>query len=136
VAQKKMQLIGNVAPVGGATAIDVMRTIATALPDTLKIDIDEYLMDPEGVRIKAKTDAFETADAIKQQLLNTHAFADVQVKDVKAAPDGKGVDFRILVLLNKEGTGGKDSKEGSGAPAGGAPPKSGSGSLAGAPAKP
>jgi general secretion pathway protein L len=104
-AQKKLQLLGGVAPVGGATAVDVMRTITTAIPDTLKIDIDEYLMDPEGVRIKAKTDAFETADALKQQLLNTHYFADVQVKDVKAAADGKGVDFRLTVALNKEGGG-------------------------------
>jgi general secretion pathway protein L len=102
-AQKKLQMLGGIAPLGGVTAVDVMRTIATAIPDNLKIDIDEYTMDTEGVRIKAKTDSFETADGIKQRLLATHYFGDVQVKDIKAAPDGS-VDFRVLLGLNKEGT--------------------------------
>jgi hypothetical protein len=116
-AQKKLQVLGGVAPLGGATAVDVMRTISTAIPDNLKIDIDEYVMDPEGVRIKAKSESFEAVDAIKQQIANTHAFADVQVRDVKAAPDGKGVDFRIVVILSKEGAGSNPPGQGSGSPA-------------------
>jgi general secretion pathway protein L len=103
-AQKKLQILSGLAPVGGATAIDVMRTITSAIPDSIKIDTDEYAMDPESVRMKAKTDSFEAVDTIKQQLLNTHYFADVQVKDVKSAPDGK-VDFRLQLALNKEGGG-------------------------------
>lgn len=102
-AQKKLKVIGDVAPVGGTTAVDVMRTLATAIPTDLKIDIDDYVMDPEGIRAKAKSDSFEAVDAIKQQIANTHAFADVQVKDVKAAPDGKGIDFRLVITLSKEG---------------------------------
>ena len=101
-AQKRAQLLAGVVPPAGATAIDVARTISGAIPESLKIDIDEYVMDPEGVRIKAKTDSFETADAVKQGLLNTRYFGDVQVKDVKAAQDGR-VDFRILLSLSKDG---------------------------------
>jgi len=114
-AQKKLKVIGDVAPVGGSAAVDVMRTIATALPTDLKIDIDDYVMDPEGIRAKAKAESFEAVDAIKQQITNTHAFADVQVKDVKAAPDGKGIDFRLVIALNKEGA----SPGAEGAPAAG-----------------
>ncbi len=109
-AQKRAQLLAGVVPPAGATAIDAARAISTAIPDSHKIDIDEYVMDTEGVRIKAKTDAFETADAVKQDLLNTHYFADVQVKDVKAAADGKGVDFRIILSLSKEGGAAPPSK--------------------------
>jgi general secretion pathway protein L len=101
-AQKRMQVLTQVAPVGGLTAIDVMRTISAAVPDSVTVDIDEYIMDPESVRIKARADTFQTAESIKEQLLNTHYFADVQVKDVKAAADGK-VDFRLSVALSKEG---------------------------------
>lgn len=101
-AQKKLQILSGLAPVGGVTAIDVMRTISSALPDAIKVDTDEYIMDPEAVRIKVKTDSFEAVDTIKQQLLNTHYFADVQVKDVKSLPDGK-VDFRLVLALSKEG---------------------------------
>jgi general secretion pathway protein L len=100
-AQKHLQILGGLAPVSGVTAIDVLRTITAAIPDTIKIDTDEYIMDPEAVRIKAKTDSFEAVDTIKQQLLNTHYFGDVQVKEVKNAPDGK-VDFRLVLALNKD----------------------------------
>ncbi len=101
-AQKRLTILAGLAPANGATAIDVMRTIAGAVPDSVPVDVDEYVMEPEAVRIKAKTASFEAADSIKQQLINTHYFADVQVKDVKSSPDGK-VDFRLVLALGKEG---------------------------------
>jgi len=101
-AQKRLQALAGIAPVGGVTAIDVMRTIATAIPDSIKIDTDEYVMDTDSVRLKARTESFEAVDTIKQQLVNTHYFSDVQVKDVKAAADGK-VDFRLALALAKYG---------------------------------
>jgi|SRR5579862_2695843 len=79
------------------SAVDVMHTLASAIPADLKIDIDDYTMDLEGIKAKAKADSFEAVDAIKQQIANTHTFSDVQVKDVKAAADGKGVDFRLVI---------------------------------------
>jgi len=100
-AQKRLQVLGGLAPISGATAIDIMRTIAAALPDTIKIDTDEYVMDPEAVRLKSKAESFEAVDAIKQQLLNTRYFGDVQVKEVKSAQDGR-VDFRLVLTLNKD----------------------------------
>ncbi len=110
--KKKLKAIGE-QPSGGS-AIDVMRTLATALPTDLKIDIDDYVMDYEGLKAKARSDSFEAVDAIKQQIAGTHAFADVQVRDVKAAPDGKGIDFRLVIALNKEGA--SASPEGAAAP--------------------
>jgi general secretion pathway protein L len=101
-AQKQLQILSGLAPVGGITAVDVLRTITATLPETIKLDTDEYIMDPDSVRLKAKTDSFETVDSIKQQLLNARYFGDVQVKDVKTAADGK-VDFRLILLLSKEG---------------------------------
>jgi general secretion pathway protein L len=101
-AQKRLTILAGLAPANGATAIDMMRTIAAALPDSVSLDVDEYIMEPEAVRIKAKTASFEAADTIKQQLINTHYFGDVQVKDVKSTPDGK-VDFRLVLTLSKEG---------------------------------
>jgi len=103
-AQKKLQILGGLTTAGGVTAIDILRTITAAVPANITLDVDEYIMEPEGVRMKVKTTSFDVADAIKQQLLNTHYFADVQVKDVKSAPDGK-VDFRLVLSLSREGAG-------------------------------
>jgi type II secretory pathway component PulL len=109
-AQKHLQILGGLAPVSGVTALDALRTITAAIPENIKIDTDEYIMDPEAVRIKAKTDSFEAVDTIKQQLLNTHYFGDVQVKEVKNAPDGK-VDFRLVLALNKDVGGSAATKQ-------------------------
>jgi general secretion pathway protein L len=103
-AKKQLELLSGIAPVGGATAIDALRTISAAVPDALKIDIDEYVMDPEGVRIRAKTDSFESVDAIKQRVADAHYFGDVQVKDVKSTPEGKA-EFRMLLTLSKDAGG-------------------------------
>src|SRR5262249_54442988 len=71
-AQKRLHALSQVAPVGGLTAIDVMRTISAAVPESVVVDIDEYIMDPESVRIKARANTFDAPESIKQQLLNTH----------------------------------------------------------------
>jgi general secretion pathway protein L len=124
--RRKLKIMGDV-PSSSTTAVDVLRTLATALPNDLKIDIDDYVMDLDGVKAKAKSDSFESVDAIKQQIANTHAFGDVQVKDVKAAADGKGIDFRLVIALSKEG--GNTAQEGAVAghagPAGAPPPPAG-----------
>jgi general secretion pathway protein L len=104
--QRKLELLGGMAPLGGATAIDSMRVIASALPATMKLDVDQYLMDPESIRIKASTDSFESADSIKRRIDQTGYFGDVQVKDVKASADGASVSFRLTLFFSKDGAGG------------------------------
>ena len=101
-ADQRIQLLGGIVSLSGVAAIDVARGISEKLSPQTKIDIDEYAFDPEGVRIRAKTDAFETVDAIKQQLTPLPYFKDVQVKDVKASPDGADVTFRLLLLMTKD----------------------------------
>jgi general secretion pathway protein L len=104
--ERKLELLGGMAPRGGATAIDSMRAIAGALPATMKLDVDQYLMDPDSIRIKATTDSFESADSIKRRIDDTGYFGDVQVKDVKASPDGTTVSFRLTLFFSKDGAGG------------------------------
>ena len=76
--------------------------ISAAVPNKIRIDSEEYTMDPDAVRLRANTDTFESVDAIKQELLGTGFFSDVQVKDAKAGKDGNGVDFRMTMVLAKE----------------------------------
>lgn len=101
--QRELQVLGGIIPMGGITAVDALRTMAMALPESLKIDIDELIMDTDGIRAKAKAESFEAVDTVKQQIEKAHYFADVQVKDARAAADGKGVDFRIVIVLSNEG---------------------------------
>ncbi|MBI1814180.1 MAG: pilus assembly protein PilM [Deltaproteobacteria bacterium] len=101
-AEQKLQLLGGIVSLSGAAAIDIARAISAALTDKAKLDIDEYAYDPEAVRIRGRTDSFETVDTIKQQLVAVPYFKDVQVKDVKASADGKDVSFRLILIMTKD----------------------------------
>jgi general secretion pathway protein L len=98
---QRVDLLNDVVPVSSSTGVDIMRAVSSAVPKKIRIDSEEYSMDADAVRLRANTDTFESVDAIKQELLNTGYFSDVQVKDAKAAKDGNGVDFRLNMVLSK-----------------------------------
>lgn len=99
--RSRVDLLTDVVPVSTSTGVDVLRAVSAAIPNRIRIDSEEYSMDPDAVRLRANTDTFESVDAIKQRLLETGFFDDVQVKDAKAAPNGNAVDFRLVLELNK-----------------------------------
>jgi len=101
-AQRKLVFLANAAPVGNLTAIDLLYAITNAIPPQVKVDTDEFSMDPDSVRIRGVTESFESVDALKKQLAGVKYFRDVQVKDTKARPGG-GVEFRLTLALAKPG---------------------------------
>lgn len=99
--RSRVTLLSDVVPVSTSTSVDVLRAIAAAIPPKTRVDCDEYTMDPDAVRIRANTETYDSVDAIKQELLNTGFFKDVQVKNAKAAKEGGGVDFQVTLDLAK-----------------------------------
>jgi type II secretory pathway component PulL len=99
---QKLQLLGGIVSLSGVAAIDVMRGISASLPDRVKIDVEEYSFDPDAVRIRGRTDSFELVDTVKQHLVTLPYFTEVQVKDVKSAPDGNGVTFRLILVITQD----------------------------------
>jgi type II secretory pathway component PulL len=97
----RVAVMNDVVPVSTSTSVDILRAISSAVPNKIRIDTDEYTMDPDAVRMRANTDTFESVDTIKQELLKTGFFRDVEVKDAKADPKGGGVDFRLQLDLAK-----------------------------------
>ncbi|MGH7788534.1 MAG: type II secretion system protein GspL [Candidatus Binatia bacterium] len=100
--RQRVDLLNDVVPVSSSTSIDILRAAASAVPNKVRIDCEEYAMDPDAVRIRCNTDTYDSVETIKEGLLKTGYFSDVEVKDAKAAKDGKGVDFRMSLKLNKD----------------------------------
>lgn len=100
--QQRLGLLNGAVPASGATSVDILRAISAAIPTKTRIDSDDYTLEPDSVRIRANTDTFESVDSIKQQLIGGGYFNEVEVKDVKAAKDGAGVDFRLRLGLAKD----------------------------------
>jgi len=101
LVNQDVQMLDDVVPVSNSTSVDILRAVSAAVPTKVRVDSDEYVMDPDSVRLSANTDTFESVDVIKQHLLETGFFSDVQVKDAVAAKRGTGVDFRVAMTLNK-----------------------------------
>jgi general secretion pathway protein L len=101
VLRQRVDLLNDVVPVSSSTSIDILRAVSSAVPPGIRVDCEEYTMDPDAVRLRCNTDTYDAVDEIKQGLHDTGYFTEVEVKDAKANPKG-GVDFRITLALNKD----------------------------------
>ena len=99
---QRVNLLNDIVPVSSSTSIDILRAAASSVPNKIRIDCEEYTMDPDAVRVRCNTDTFEAVDTIKEELLKTGYFSDVEVKDAKQSTKGTGVDFRMALKLNKD----------------------------------
>lgn len=96
----RVDLVTDIVPVSTATSIDILRAAASAVPNQIRIDCDEWTMDPDAVRVRCNTETYTTVDDIKAGLEKTRIFSAVDVKDAKPDPKG-GIDFRMTMKLNK-----------------------------------
>jgi type II secretory pathway component PulL len=96
----RVALLNDIVPVSTSTSVDILRAVASAVPTKIRIDSEEYSMDPDQVRLRGNTETYESVDAIKQEILNTGFFSDVVVKEAKVSKDG-GVNFRMNLEISK-----------------------------------
>lgn len=99
--RQDVEMVDEVVPVANSTSVDLLRAISAAVPSDMRVDSDEYLMDTDAVRLTANVDTFESVDSLKQKFMATGFFSDIQVKDARKAKKGNGVDFRLVMMLNK-----------------------------------
>jgi general secretion pathway protein L len=100
--RQRVNLLNDIVPVSSSTSIDILRAAASAVPNKVRIDCEEYTMDPDAVRVGCNTETYDSVDTIKEELLKTGYFSDVEVKNAKASAKGSGVDFRMTLKLNKD----------------------------------
>ena len=100
--RQRVNVLTDVVPVSTSTSIDVLRAAASAVANKIRIDCEEYAMDPNEVRVRCNTDTYESVDTIKEGLQKTGFFSEVEVKDAKNSPKGGGIDFRMVLKLNKD----------------------------------
>lgn len=99
--EEQLNLLNSLVPVSGSTSVDILRAVAAAIPSSVRLDTEEFNMDPGQIRLRGNTDSAEDVDAIKRELLATGFFSQVDVDYVRAARSGKGVDFRMTLTLSK-----------------------------------
>ncbi|HSQ00236.1 MAG TPA: type II secretion system protein GspL [Candidatus Dormibacteraeota bacterium] len=98
--RERVDLVTDIVPVSTSTSIDILRAAAGAVPNNIRIDCEEWTMDPDAVRVRCNTETYTTVDDIKAGLEHSGMFSGVEVKDAKPDPKG-GIDFRMTMKLNK-----------------------------------
>ena len=79
----------------GPGALGVLRDLSTRVPPTLALDLDELVVEPEGVRLHGRTDSFGTVDALRAALAGSPLLSEVTAEETRAAVDGRHVEFRL-----------------------------------------
>ena len=97
-AKREMTMFANIAP-NSLSALDVLLAISEAVPDDVKIDIRELIMDGDKIRLQGETSSSNAAEQIKNKLLQSGAFTSADITEVKDSVDHSSVKFQMNVQL-------------------------------------
>jgi Tfp pilus assembly protein PilN len=100
VVAPRAQLEAAAAAVAGrpGTAGDVLsllRELSTRVPSDVRVDFDELAVEGDVLRLRGRTDRFESIDAVTRALAASASLHDVVAEDSRAAVDGRGVEFGV-----------------------------------------
>jgi len=88
------------------TPLVALKELSAVVPTEVPIDVDEYLVNPEMIRIRGTTDSFGSVDSIEAAISSHIHFKGAQKSDVNKARDGK---MRFVVTIPRNG---KEGEEG------------------------
>ncbi|MEO2137427.1 MAG: PilN domain-containing protein, partial [bacterium] len=83
----------------------LMAVLSAAVPADLPVTLDSWQQDGRSLRVAGVSDSFESVNRVQQTLEESGSFASVEIRDVHAAVDGKGVNFQLTLALGDVGPG-------------------------------
>jgi general secretion pathway protein L len=87
------------------TPLQLMAELTRRMPPSVKIEVQDFVIEQGRLRLEAETDSFESVDKVKAALGQFEAFKDVTVSDAKVSADQARVHFRLTMTLVPKGAG-------------------------------
>ncbi|MBN92964.1 MAG: hypothetical protein CL928_02700 [Deltaproteobacteria bacterium] len=87
------------------TPLVALKELSNVVPKDVLIDVDEYLVNGEMIRIRGTTDSFGSVDSIEAAIAAHVHFKGAQKSDVNKARDGK---MRFVVTIPRNGEEGEE----------------------------
>ncbi len=78
------------------TPLIALRELSVLMPDNVKVDVSEYLVNNEMIRVQAKTDSFGSVDTIEAAILARPMFKGAQKSNVNKARNGQ-MSFTVTI---------------------------------------
>jgi general secretion pathway protein L len=87
---------------GDLTALGILAEISQQVPKETRLDVQDFSVEGDKVRIEAETNSFDAVDKIKADLERFPKFKEVNVGDAKVSADQTKVRFRISITLTEK----------------------------------
>ncbi len=84
------------------SVLDILREITEAVPEDVRIDVRELVMEGDKVRIEAETSSYNAAEQIKQNLLASGVFVSADIPEAKDSLDQSKVKFKMNLQLQQK----------------------------------
>ena len=84
------------------SALLLLQTLSMS-PASISVDIDEFTMERDEVRISGRTNTFEEVSRMAESLRKSSHFENVEVSESKMDLDGKQVNYRMRLTLSGKG---------------------------------
>ncbi|MCO4771705.1 MAG: pilus assembly protein PilM [Deltaproteobacteria bacterium] len=89
----------------GMSPLDALKILSEVVPNNVTVDVDEYLVNDEMIRIRGQTDSFQSVDSIEAAIQGRPGWGEAKKSDVSKARDGK---MRFVVTIPREPTEAED----------------------------
>jgi hypothetical protein len=85
-------------PAGDVPVLEVLRELSARVPDTLRLDLDELVVEPEAVRLHGQAESFDAVEALRTALAASPIMREVVADETRSTVDGKRVEFRLRAV--------------------------------------
>ena len=82
-----------------ARITQALRELSETVPDDITVNIDEFMVNDEMLRLRGTTDSFGSVDRIEAAILANPLFPGAKKSDVNKARDSK---MRFMVTIPRE----------------------------------
>jgi Tfp pilus assembly protein PilN len=90
---KQLRLLGG--NTSRNSALDTLMTVSQTLPPRIPAQLEEFQVDPTGLRVTGLADSFGTVDQVKRALDESGAFGSIEVTHANSSSEPNKVEFRL-----------------------------------------
>ena len=99
--EKVVEIEDRIATLKGPdmSPLEALRILSDSIPNNITVDVDEYLVNEEMIRVRGETDSFGSVDRIETAIRTVPSFESAKKSDVNKARGGK---MRFVVTIPKD----------------------------------
>ena len=78
--------------------LEVLRELSARVPDALRLDLDELVIEPDVVRLHGQAESFDAVEGLRAALAASPMMREVVADETRTTVDGKRVEFRLRAV--------------------------------------